>query len=190
MELSASAVTGAMRIGVQIATAYRGPHLEIYYQVINQFGPETTYHSLMGTGDVTRADTIRSQDLYIQFLLVNVGGMRATNVKLTRAGDFCRASGRDFGGLFEVPIAQMPPGQVLQLFLLDAHELDAHGEDGRKIGIQEGSLSITVDFDAPRTLLSIWRYAWARIRRKSQHRTMFEWRPDMVMGDTPPPRFG
>lgn len=43
MEISSSAVTGAMRIGVQIVSSHKNPVLEIYQQVRNRFGPETEY---------------------------------------------------------------------------------------------------------------------------------------------------
>lgn len=40
MEVSSSAITGAMRIGVQVVSSHKAPILEIYHQVRNRFGPE------------------------------------------------------------------------------------------------------------------------------------------------------
>jgi hypothetical protein len=190
MDFSASTFTGALKVGVQIASAYRGPHLEIYYEVINQYGPEHefTVPSITRTGapDVHKT---RFQNTYIQFQLINIGGQRAENIRLHRSGTFQRSENRDFGGLFETVIPQMAPGQVLQLFLLDSHELERIGEDRRVDGFQQGELIITAEFHSPGGLVNAVKTAYPRLRRKPHHRMEFRFSPQLVMGDLPPARY-
>lgn len=190
MEISASTLTGAMRVGVQVASAYRGPHLEIYYEVINQFGPEHEFTMPAVTpSEAPYSHKSRFQDTYIQFQLINIGGQRAQNVRLHRSGSFERSEHRDFGGLFETVIPQMAPGQVLQLFLLDSHELERIGEDRRVTGFKDGELIITVEYNSPGGLVNGLKTAYARLRGKPHYRTEFRFSPQLVMGDLPPARY-
>lgn len=55
MEVSSSAVTGAIRIGVQVVSSHKLPVLEIYHQVRNRFGPEFEYEIPKG---VSREETV------------------------------------------------------------------------------------------------------------------------------------
>ena len=190
MDISASTLTGAMRVGVQVASAYRGPHLEIYYEVINQFGPEQEFTTPgLGPRSTPHTHKTRFQDTYIQFQLINIGGQRAENVRLLRSGSFERGEHRDFGGLFETTIPQIAPGQVLQLFLLDSYELQQLGEDRRLAGPKDAELTITVSSDSPVGIVNGLKTALARLRRKPHHRTEFRFLPQLAMGDLPPARY-
>lgn len=132
MEVSSSAVTGAIRIGVQVVSSHKLPVLEIYHQVRNRFGPEFEYEIPKG---VSREETIkqktRFQDIFIEFSLVNIGGSRAENIKLILSGDLRRNPPREsFGYLFDVIIPQLAPGQSRFLFGFDEFDLNEYPEDG------------------------------------------------------------
>lgn len=190
MEISASALSSAMKVGLQIASSYRGPHLEIYYELINQFGPEQEYTMpALTKGGISHVSKTRSQDVYIQFQVINIGGQRAENIRLRRSGSFERGPNRDFGGLFECTIPQMAPGQVLQLFLLDTHELDIVGPDGRVASFKEDDLIIDAEYDSPAGVVNGLKTALARLRRRPHHSTQFRFSPKLVMGDFPPARY-
>jgi hypothetical protein len=189
MEVSASALTGAMRVGLQIASTYRGPHLEIYYEVINQYGPEQEFKLPAFSRDAPpEIHKTRFQDLSIQFQMINIGGQRAENIRLTRSGTFERHPGRDFGGLFEISIPQMAPGQVLQLFLLNVHELETV-KDKKVAGFKDDELIISVDYDSPMGIVNSIKTAPARLRGKAHHQTLFRFLPKLVFGDLPPARY-
>ena len=184
MEISGSTVTGAMRVGLQIISAYRRPHLEIYYEVLNQYGPEYEYRVpnwSSGPPDVQRS---RSQDVQIQFRIVNIGGQRAEQINLAHSGGFKRGSQRDFGGLFEGPVPQMAPGQVLQLFLLDQHEVDGLDADSAA-----EELIIVATYNSPGGILNFAKTFFRRILRKPHHRTEFRFSPRLVWGDLPPAHY-
>ncbi len=190
MEISSS-LTGAVRVGLQIATSYRGPHLEVYFEVLNTMGPEHSfYEPAFGSEGRREKMTTRFQSVYIQFQIANIGGERAENIKLSRSGDFSRDDHRDYGSRFDFVIPQIAPGQIIQLFLLDQHELDVRGEDGQVTGIQQGDLIITAGYDSPSGLVNFAKTLPSRILRKaSQHTTRFTFNAKMIDGDLPPIRY-
>ena len=187
MEFTSSALTGALRIGVQVASVYRGPHLEIYYELINRHGPEFEYSLPVGSrGTTIEKHKTRHQDTWIQFQLVNIGGQRAENIRLKRSGGFERRHGRDFGGLFEGTMPQLAPGQAVQLFLLDVHELDTIGEDGQVSGMISDDLIVTATYNSPGGIVNFLKTAWARMRGRRHHQTIFNFNARLVVGDLPP----
>jgi len=190
MEISASALTGAMRVGLQIVSTYRQPHLEVYYEVLNQFGPEQEFKlpSIQRDGPADNHKT-RFQDLRVQFLLINIGGQRAENVRLTKSGSFERSAGRTFGGLFERTLPQIAPGQVLQLFLLDVHELAWPHKEDIDVSAKDRDLIITASYDSPWGILNAAKTGYARVRGKPHHTTEFRFFPQLVWGDLPPARY-
>jgi len=116
MEVSSSAATGALRVGLQVISSCRRPVLEIYYELHNDFGPEIVSRSRIA-GESRR----RFQDIFVAFYVVNIGGMRAENVLLSFSGGFSRK--RSLGARFGTEIAQMAPGQVVHLFQLQQHDI-------------------------------------------------------------------
>ena len=58
MEVSSSAITGAMRVGVQVVSSHKAPVLEIYHQVRNRIGPEFEYETPKG---VSGEETIKQK---------------------------------------------------------------------------------------------------------------------------------
>ena len=91
MEIPLSAVTGALRIGVQIAANQRRPVLEVYHELRNVVGPPQQYRYWTGSRlDQLEESSTRFQDVFVQFVLVNLGGLRAENITLGFDGKFDR----------------------------------------------------------------------------------------------------
>ncbi len=152
MEVSSSAVTGALRVGLQIVSAHKRPVLETYHQMRNRFGPEYEHQIAKGADGIEQiTQKIRFQDIFIQFTLINIGGVRAENIKLSIGGDLKRNKPReDFGEVFRTIIPQMAPGQTHFLFKFDDHDLNEYPEGGGKfLGMKKQSLTITMEYDAP-----------------------------------------
>ncbi|MFA0339061.1 hypothetical protein, partial [Vibrio breoganii] len=57
MEVSSSAITGAMRVGVQVVNSHKRPLLEVYHQVHNKFSPEQENIIDYGGGAENRIST-------------------------------------------------------------------------------------------------------------------------------------
>ena len=43
MDVSSSAVTGALKVGLRVVSSHKRPMLEVYHQMRNRFGPEFEY---------------------------------------------------------------------------------------------------------------------------------------------------
>lgn len=190
MDVSASALTGAMKVGLQIVSAYREPRLEVYYEVLSQYGPEQELKAPSFRSDAPpEIYKTRFHETHVQFLLINVGGQRAENVRLKCSGTFQRSAGRDFGGLFDGVIPQIAPGQALQLFLLGTHELEGLGKERGDIDFKDRDLVISAQYDSPDGFVNTVKTGYARMRKKAHHTTEFCFFPRMVWGDLPPARY-
>ena len=42
MDIASSALSNSLKVGLQIATNYKRPFLEVFFELRNDFGPETT----------------------------------------------------------------------------------------------------------------------------------------------------
>lgn len=175
MEVTGSTVASAMRVGLQVISAHKQPKLEIYVEVLNRFGPE---HDLRSPFD-EKTERHRFQDIYVQLRLVNIGGQRAERVRLRRSGMFKRKESRDFGGLFDVEIPQVAPGQVLQLCLFDQHEYMSDNEP-------DADLVIDISYYSPAGFANFLSTVWSRLLGRSHHRETFRVTPRMLWGDLPP----
>lgn len=192
MEVSSSAVTGAMRVGVQIVSSHKTPALEIYHQVRNRFGPEFEYETPKGiSGDETIKQKTRFQDIFIEFSLVNIGGSRAENIKLSLLGNLKRNAPREnFGELFDVVIPQMPPGQSRFLFKFSSHDLNEYPEGGGSpIGMKKDSFTIVMEYDSGKGILNWVLSLWSKIRGKRRFREEYTFSPNLVAGDLPPAEY-
>lgn|SRR4030043_429955 len=192
MEDSSSAVIGALRLGLQVVSAHKRPVLEIYHQVRNRFGPEFEYQipkEANGLEQITQKT--RFQDIFIQFTLINIGGQRAENIKLSISGDLKRHPPReDFGGVFRAIIPQMAPGQTHFLFRFDDRDLNEYPEGGGSpIGLKKKSLTITMEYDAPKGLLNWILSIPSKLRGKRRFSETYTFSPQMVAGDLPPAEY-
>lgn len=192
MEVSSSAITGAMRIGVQVVSSHKAPVLEIYHQVRNRFGPEFEYGIPRGSsGEEMRKHKTRFQDVFVEFTLVNIGGSRAENIKLSLSGDLRRNSPREsFGELFDTLIPQMAPGQSRFLFNFDLHDLNKYPEGGgSSIGLKNGSFTILMEYDSGKGLLNWFLSLLSKMRGKRRFRAEYTFSPQLVAGDLPPAEY-
>lgn len=192
IEIPASAVTGSLRVGLQVVTSHKKPVLEIYYQLRNRFGPEHEFDMSVGVdGKNSRKQKTRFQDIFIQFTLVNIGGVRAENVTLRIQGDLKRNRPReDFGGVFRSTITQFAPGQSQHLFSFRDSDLYEYPEGGgSRLGLKSESLSITIEYDAPPGVLNWFLSLPNRIRGKKRFTSVFSFSPETVAGDLPPAEY-
>ena len=192
MEVSSSAVTGALRVGLQIVSAHKRPVLETYHQMRNRFGPEYEHQIAKGADGIEQiTQKIRFQDIFIQFTLINIGGERAENIKLSIGGDLKRHKPReDFGEVFRTIIPQMAPGQTHFLFKFDHHDLNEYPEGGGKpLGMKKQSLTITMEYDAPKGLINWILSIPSKLRGKRRFRETYTFSPQMVAGDLPPAEY-
>lgn len=192
MEVASSALSGALKVGLQVVSSHKRPLLEIYYQMRNRFGPEWEYQMPKGSGGIEHVtNKTRFQDIFVQFTLINIGGERAENIKLSISGDLKRHKPReDFGEIFRNVIPQMAPGQTHFLFSFDDHDLDEYAEGGGKpLGMKKQSLSITIEYDSPKGILNWISSIPSKLRGKRRFRASFKFLPQMVAGELPPAEY-
>ena len=68
MELSSSALAGALRVGIQVAVARKRPVVEIYFHLQNRMGPEQDI-GIPGRGSEQTVIKHRHQEIFIEFIL-------------------------------------------------------------------------------------------------------------------------
>ena len=192
-DISTAAVSSSLRVGLHVVSNYKRPVLEIYHQVCNKFGPEHEFDVPAGADrQKTSKYKTRFQDIFIQFTLVNIGGVRAEDIELTISGPLKRNRElNDFGGSFKRLIPQFAPGQSHFLFRFADYDLLQYPEGGGSpIGLKEESFTITASYNAPPGLLN-WLLALpSRLRgRKRRFTTTYTFSPLLVAGDLPPPEY-
>lgn len=196
VDISASAVTGSLRVGLQVVSNHKRPMLEIYHEVCNRMGPQQEFDVPSGVDrSETRKFKTRFQDIFIQFALANIGGVRAEDVDLQIEGTLKRHEPRgDFGGAFKTPIPQFGPGQVHFLFNFSDYDLwhypdDVQSSDGARKpdGLKTGSFTITVSYNPPKGLINsplIW--LWSVFGKRKRYTTSYTFSTQLVAGDLPP----
>lgn len=192
MDISSSAVTGTIRIGLQVLSSHRRPVIEIYHQLRNIYGPETEFHVPVGqSGSATRIEKTRSQEVIIQFFLVNIGSVRAENVKISTSGELKRSPPRDdFGKKANTVLPQLSPGQLHFLFKFDEFDLYEYPESGgTPIGLKKALLTITSEYDPPKSMWNRFMTLPYRMLGKRRYKTVYIFSSDMVEGDFPPAEY-
>jgi hypothetical protein len=166
--------------------------LEVYHHVRNRFGPEQELQTPAGgSGDEREVHKQRFQDIFIQFTLANIGGVRAENIKLSMSGELRRDEPReDLGGVFRTVIPQLAPGQTHFLFIFQDYDLLEQPKGGGKPpGFKTSSFTIRVEYDAPKGLLN-WLLALPGKRKgRRRYTSLYTFVPEMVAGDLPPPEY-
>ena len=192
MEVSSATVAGALRVGLQIVSSHKRPVLEIYHQSRNRFGPEFEHQISKGADGIEQiSQKMRLQDIFIQFTLINIGGERAENIKLSIDAGLKRHHPRnDFGDVFKTIIPQMAPGQIHFLFRFDDHDLNEYSEGGGKpLGMKKQSLTITMEYDAPKGLINWILSIPSRLKKERRFIETYTFSPQMVAGDLPPAEY-
>lgn len=192
-DISTAAISSSLRVGLHVVSNYKRPVLEIYHQVCNTFGPEYEFDLPEGAdGKRTAKHKERFQDIFVQFTLVNIGGVRAEDVELSISGPLKRNRlHHDFGGSFRRPIPQFAPGQSHFLFRFDDHDLFQYPEGGGPaMGLKDESFTITISYNPPSGILN-WLLALPSrmCRKKRRFTTTYTFSPLLVVGDLPPPEY-
>jgi hypothetical protein len=182
MDISASAIAGTLRVGLQVVVSQKRPVIEVYQETINQFGPEKVF------GEGKDRQSHRFQDIAISFVVVNIGAVRAENVVLTIGGSFERQPPLKFGELFGHEIRQMAPGQAMFLFRLHASELNKY-EDSKPIGLKDDRLTIRYQYNGPWSGLNRISRLPSWLRGRTQYRGEYEFHAKSVATDLPPPKY-
>jgi hypothetical protein len=157
--------------------------LEVYATFRHRTRPPEQY-TLRGPGGAQEHFQLQGADVFVDFTLANIGGLRAENVSLRLAGDFWLFDGQK--KLSSLPIfrgakiPQMAPAQIFPLFHIDVADLEAHDKDGKSIGMIKERFTIQVKYNGPRSVLS-------GIRRR-KYATSFEFGADLYEGVLIPPR--
>ncbi|ACR12125.1 hypothetical protein TERTU_0537 [Teredinibacter turnerae T7901] len=189
MEISSSAVTGAMRIGVQVVSSDRLAVLEIYHQVRNRFGTEFESEiPKKASSEETIKQKTRLQDILIEVSLVNIGGSRAENINLAISGDLRRNLPRESSGdLFDVIIPQLAPGQSRFLFKFDEFDLNEYPEGGgTPTGIKNESFTIHIEYDSGIGIINWLISRWSKLRGRRRFHDEYAFFPKLVTGELPP----
>ncbi len=91
MDIASSALSGAVRVGLQVVVSQKRPMLEIYQELRNEYAPPFEIEHRDSTNTkVLRVEKHRFQEIGIIITLVNIGGERAENVIFDLSGDFRR----------------------------------------------------------------------------------------------------
>lgn len=180
MEVGSSAITGAMRVAVQVVVARKRPVLEIYQTLRNEFGPPE------GPTDTK----YRMQDIFVDLQLVNIGGDRAEKVTFAVSGDFKRASPREkMPERFSSTVHHFAPGQVMFLMKIEPNDLRIYTPDDpntfRATGMKKETMKIIVHYDGPDTFVNKLLRLWPHFRGRKQYSTEFIFDPANVIGDLP-----
>lgn len=191
VEVPASALTGSLRVGVQIISSQKRPVIEVYHQVCNRFGPEIEFDMSIGSTETkTVKSKTRFQDIFVQFTLVNIGSIRAENLSLTVEGDLKNDRRNIFRGLFKNTIEQFAPGQTQFLFLLQNTDLMQYPpEGGMPLGLKKQKLTITASYDAPPGILNWLLSIPSKLRKKKRFTTTYTFFPQLIEGDLPPAEY-
>ncbi|MEZ8883942.1 hypothetical protein AB4371_21975 [Vibrio sp. 10N.261.51.A3] len=193
MEVSSSAVSSVMKVGLQIVTSRKRPVLEVYHQVHNRFGPEKESRTSWGENDESVYKT-RYQEIFVQFTLVNIGAERAENVKLSISGDLKREFPREhYPNNFNEIYPQIAPGQLLYLFQFsDSDLLIWETKAGAKYStkkMKQELLEITMEYDPPKGLINtLLSLPWS-LRGKRRYCDKYLFKASMVEGDLPPAEY-
>jgi hypothetical protein len=180
---------------LQVAAAHRTPDLEIYCQVRNRFGPpEEQMRPADAHGAYTQHHASRHQDVFLQFDLVNIGGVRAEAVSLKLDRDFSyrgkisKLSDRRVFRGSEIP--QFAPAQVLPLFRFDYQDLFVVGADGRSADPRSDIFTITISYNGPRKGVNRLLRWFSNFRSKKQFESRFSFVPENYVGiDLPPEEY-
>jgi len=187
MDLMSSALTGALRVGVQVVIARRRPVLEVLYNLHNDYSPEI---------DLGPGVSSRFQRIFVSLALVNLGGTRAENVTFDVTGSFRRELFKgELPELLKSTIQQMAPGQSHYLMRIeqgDLHEWVQSGESDaakKMADLKTSTLTIRVHYDAEPTLLNRLLRKYRHWRGLKQYQTTFVFDPQNFAGDLPPPNY-
>lgn len=187
MELNTSAVTGVMKVGLQIVSALKRPSVEVFSELRKIDRP-----MMMFTGEETRQE--RWTEEFVSFYAVNIGGRHAENVSFDMsATKFERPSPMQWGPRIDAVVPVMSPGQTQFLFLLMVHEFnEMEWKDGvgKPVGIKTDPINIVVRFDGPNDGVNrVLRWWFNSVLKRKQYEFRYSFNPQSLEGDYPPVQY-
>jgi hypothetical protein len=178
VEFTTSMLGTSLRVVLQVLTMHQRPMLEMYTQLVNR--------------RVEMREGLSGQEMYLLFYLVNIGSVRAENVRFKLGKDFEYRGGHtrigDHSHFHGSHIAAMPPGQTKLLFVFDLpHDLENFGADGKRSRSKTEGFSFSVNYDGWGGAFGWVGWLWSRLlRRDYQHTGQFQFDPLNYSGDLPP----
>ena len=191
IDLPVSAVTGGARIALQVISNHPQPLLEVYANLRHRMRPKEVTTVPASFGGEPREYRYRPQDIFVEFVLVNLGGTRAEKVRLGFIGRFEVHSGHT--KLQELPlfngqaIPQLPPAGVFPLFTVDHLDLYERDKTGKTVGMKQPGFSITAGYYAPWAGLNRVRRLPTHVFRRPQFRMRFDFNPMLYQSLPLPP---
>lgn len=184
MEIATSAITGSMRLVLQIVSFHKRPVVEVYQQLRNRIGPE---EELEGP-DGVRLKTRLKHDFTIDLTLINIGSVKAENVRLTLEPDFTLIwpAGFKLSSLsaFQCPIRQLSPGE--SVYLCQFYHQNVYKSLDKGAPPQD-PFTITITFDGPNQGINWLVRKVKRLRHKHQYQTTFTFEPSLYANIMVPP---
>jgi hypothetical protein len=191
MEVAGSALTGALRVGLQVVSTARRPIIEIYQQVRNVIHPEVEYRLPTGAGGPDSTFKDRRQEVMITLTAVNMGAVRAENVTFRIQPGLTKNFGPEFGKLFQTTLPSFAPGQAMFLINFNQFDLLTYEDDGpnakRPSGAKTEALPILIEYDGPWSGLNRLMRLLSHLRKRRQYAYLYRFNPLSVMTDLPPP---
>ena len=187
MELSTSAVTGAMRVGLQIVSSLKRPSIEIFSELRKINRPMQFYHG--GDSRIERWD-----EEFVAFYALNIGGRYAENVSFDMSKTtFEREKPKRWGPRLDAIVPIMSPGQRQFLFLLNIHEfneMEWTETTGTPVGIKSDPINIIVHFDGPDEWPNrLQRWWFNTVLKRKQYVFKYSFNPKSLEGDFPPTEY-
>jgi hypothetical protein len=185
MEISTASMAGPLRLALQVISNQRKPVIEVYWELRNVFRPPQEYDLIGIKGESTGKATHRFQDIFTEFALINIGGVRAEQVELELTGDFSYHMGMKKLSQIRIfrdaQIPQLAPAQRLHLFRIDATDFFLYS-DGKNIGAKQDTFTIIVRYDGPNKGLNRITRWWANVRGTHQYESSFIFDPRCLDG--------
>jgi hypothetical protein len=190
-----TAAGGATKVALQVLTGRKRPVLEVYSNLRHRIGTEEVYSTESPLTEKITEHRHRPQDIFIEFVLTNIGSIRAENIRLAILGGFSKNFPRK--PLSTMPIFsgkqidQLAPAQSFPLFLLDQDDLLVYPDGGgRPSGTKQEGFSIVAEYDAPASGVNRVMRTAARFRKKRQFTMRFTFDPTLYDGlDLPPAEY-
>lgn len=189
MEIQTSSILGSARLVLQVVTGRQKPVLEIYHELRNRMSPEEEYSCPHPPGGDKESYRLRTQEIFLQFVLINIGSVRAEDVRLRFEGTFARTDPRSPIAeleLFQETIPQIAPAQIIYLFQVDHDDLHERTPEGKMGAMKDDGFTITATYNGPNAGINRLTRWWSALRKRAQHTQRYTFNPRIIRTDLPP----
>lgn len=165
MEVSTTAIS-VIKTSLQVISNLKHPQLEVYYEFKRIAIPRNV-----------NDEKYYFENSFIKFYLINIGGCRAENIKITLIGDNSYFHKNIIPDIINGEIIeQMPPAQVFPLMKISEDELFEYIPDKKDSNsssrgeLKKTFIKLEINFDAPKSFLnSIFKKLTCKERRYTQN---------------------